>query len=99
MAEDCAFAERGRKRNGVVLEASKEVDADVGIQIGIFFGVGSCVNERGGAAPVFVRSVREENFGENFFGDGAIEETAFFAVEGVGFGLIGEWEDVGWEKD
>ena len=43
--------------------------------------------------------MREENFWENFFGDGAIKETAFFTGERIGFWFVGEREDIGWEKD
>src|SRR6266436_5341974 len=82
-----------------MLQAGEEVNADVGIDVGVLCCVGSGVDERCGAAPVFVRSVREENFGENSFGDGAIEETAFFTRKRIGFGVVGERENVGWEKD
>src|SRR5882724_2957058 len=99
LARAGAGAALWREWNGIVLQAGEEVDADARIDVSVFLCVGSCVNERGGAAPVFVRSVREENLGENFFGDGAIEETAFFAGERIGFGFVGEREDIGGEKD
>src|SRR5262245_44481885 len=82
-----------------MLQAGEVVDADAVGYRHIAFSVGASVNERGGAAPILVGSVGEENFGHDVFFCGEIEQSAGFLGHGIFLGQIGERESVGWEVD
>ncbi len=79
---------------GAVLGSGEEIDAGVGGERGVGGAVGSDVDEGGGAAPVFIRAVGVEDFGDDGGGGGAVEQAGAGAGDGVGFGEIGEGEDV-----
>lgn len=57
------------------------------------------MSEGGGASPVFVGCVREENFGDDVVGCCAIEQAGLFFGDGIGFGLVGEREDISGIED
>ena len=75
-----------------MLQTGEEIDADVGTDDGVPFSVGRSMNERASTTPIFVRSVGEEDFGNDFFRNGSIEKTAGFAGGWIGFGRISERE-------
>ncbi len=83
--------------NGEVLQAGVEVDADVVMEGGVGFAVRGSVNKGGGAAPVLVGGVGEEDFGNDVGGDGGVQEAGFggLGAVGVSFGETGEGKDVG----
>src|SRR5258707_3132324 len=56
------------------------------------------VNQGSGASPIFVGGVGEKDFRYDFYRDGAIEKTCGLCGGGIGFGAIGEREDVGREE-
>ena len=99
LPEQIAFPSFGRERAGKMLQAGEVIDADVFGERSVVFAVGAGVNERGGAAPIFVRSVGEKNPGHDFVGDGAVEQARRLSGDRICLGLIGEGKDVGGEKD
>ena len=56
-----------------MLQAGEVINTDVGPDGGVALAIGGGVNERGGASPIFVRSVGEEYFGNDLLADGTIE--------------------------
>ena len=94
LSEQVAFAFFRRKRTGEVLQAGEVIDADVVRDGRIVLSVGADMNERGGAAPIFVGGVGEENPGHDFFRGSAVEQSSGLAGHGIFLGLIGERENI-----
>ena len=65
-----------------MLQAGEVIDADVVRDWRVVFSIGADVNQRGSAAPVFVRRVGKENLGKDFFRSRAVEQTAVVSVTG-----------------
>src|SRR5215469_15950240 len=63
------------------------------------FAVGSSVNQRSRASPIFVGSVGEKNLRDNLVGNRAVEQAANLSGDGVVLILIGEREDVGGKEN
>src|SRR5436305_12981060 len=63
-----------RQRMRTVVDAGEEVNARFGGEGGVGLAVGRDVDERGGAAPILVRPVREEQLGSDLRGTRSFEE-------------------------
>jgi hypothetical protein len=77
-----------------MLQTGEMVDADAGRDRSIVTTIGGRVNQRGGAAPVFVRGVGEKYLRDDAFRDGAVEQAAFVSGDRIGFRLVGERKNV-----
>ena len=99
LAEKIAAAFYRREWTSEMLKTGEMVYANVRAERHIALAVRRGVDKGGGAAPIFVGSVGQEDFGKNFFGGSAVEQADAFVSERVGLWLIGEMENVGREKD
>ena len=99
LPEQVAFPFFRRKRPGEMLQSGEVIDADVVRDRRVLFAVGAGVNQRGSAAPVFVRGIGEENLRHDFLGDGAVEQAAGLSGDRIFLGLIGEWKNIGRKED
>jgi len=70
------------------------VDANIGPDGRVMLAVRSGVDKRGSASPIFIRSVREENLGDDIFGRRAIEQAAFLVGNRIDLGLIRERKNI-----
>src|SRR5436190_16609715 len=92
------LAAGGRKRACEMLQAREEVNAHIVARSRILPGIGGGVDQRGGASPIFIRSVGEKYLRNNMFGGSTIEQAAFVMGQRIEFGFIGKWKDIGWKK-
>src|SRR5262249_935011 len=82
-----------------MLQACEVIDADVVGDRHVALTVGRRVNQGGSASPILVRRVGQENFGHDFFRDGAVKQTSIFFREGIGLGFVREWKNGGRKED
>src|ERR1700722_3534391 len=57
------------------------------------------MNQRGGAPPIFIRSIGEKNLRHDFVSHSAIKQPARSSCERILLGLIGEGKNIGREEN
>ena len=99
LAIEVAFSFFRWKIPAEMLQTSEVVDADVRRNRRVVKSVRRHVDQRAGASPIFVGSVREENLRNNVLFGGDVEQSTGFAGERIGFGLVGKRKDVCWKEN
>src|ERR1700676_445583 len=82
-----------------MLQASEHVDTNIFGDLCIVRTVWRNVNQRRGAAPIFVRGVGEEYFRRGVRSVSSVEQTSGLAGLRIGLGKIGERKKIGGKED
>src|SRR6185295_15286468 len=90
LAQQVTFSFCGWKWPREVLQSCEVIDANIFRDGSILFSVGSGVDQRCGASPIFVGSVGEEYLGHHMIGDGAVEQSCFLPSQRITFRLVGK---------